>query len=121
MFHVFRRLIGFRLFQVIESGRCTTPELRDEPSSRNCFLSIEALRESCLSNVEAAQCTKATKSSVLVEDLDLALLQEGCIVNFCSLFFDSPEPFSVIAFSSKTQVFSITKTELFSHMPPSQG
>ena len=59
-------------------------------------------------------------ASVLLEELDLALLQEGCIVNFCSLFFDSPEPFSVFAFSAKTQVFSISKSELFKHMPPSE-
>ncbi|CDJ50809.1 cyclic nucleotide-binding domain containing protein, putative [Eimeria brunetti] len=62
---------------------------------------------------------KTSQPSVLLEELDLALLQEGCIVNFCSLFFDSPEPFSVFAFSAKTQVFSISKSELFKHMPPS--
>ncbi|XP_026190237.1 uncharacterized protein LOC34620722 [Cyclospora cayetanensis] len=56
-------------------------------------------------------------STVLLEELDLALLQEGCLVNFCSLFYDCPEPFSVFAFSSKTQVFSITKSELFKHIP----
>ncbi|KAL8274609.1 hypothetical protein Esti_001512 [Eimeria stiedai] len=61
--------------------------------------------------------SRAKKPSVFLEELDLALLQEGCIVNFCSLFFDSPEPFSVFAFSSKTQVFSISRTELFNHMP----
>ncbi|KAL8440527.1 hypothetical protein Efla_003198 [Eimeria flavescens] len=62
---------------------------------------------------------RSKKPSVFLEDLDLALLQEGCVVNFCSLFFDSPEPFSVFAFSSKTRVFSITRAELFNHMPPS--
>ncbi|CDI84635.1 cyclic nucleotide-binding domain containing protein, putative [Eimeria praecox] len=79
-----------------EQDRAVLPELNSSPS-----------------NGETSQ------PSVLLEELDLALLQEGCIVNFCSLFFDSPEPFSVFAFSAKTQVFSISKSELFKHMPPS--
>lgn len=97
------------------AGSSSNPFATSSDETNNLFTDTESMRERDCEQSGG----KTVQQSVLLEELDLALLQEGCIINFCSLFFDSPEPFSVFANSNKTQVFSITKSELFKHMPSS--
>lgn len=112
---------GSSSIQAGDSGRlgtaesCSNPFAAASDATKNFFTDTEPMLEQDCEHSGG----KAVQQSVLLEELDLALLQEGCIINFCSLFFDSPEPFSVFANSNKTQVFSITKSELFKHMPSS--
>lgn len=71
----------------------------------------------------AACCAEAEsfegEKSVAVEEIEVALLQRGCILNFVSIFFGLKEPFTAVV-RENAQVFAISKQELFKHMPQSQ-
>lgn len=53
-----------------------------------------------------------------MEEIEVALLQRGCILNFVSIFFGLKEPFTAVV-RENAQVFAISRQELFKHMPQS--